>query len=293
MNRALALIGAVLMATITVSSACMAASDDEVRFSLEADHGNSGKIHANFRESGDGKHRNNWSSGFMPSELIGLDTSGFRSSGTRPLRFTVVREAGRLDCGGTGGSGYASGHCRFTPDAAFDQLLLNHGVSRPTAEQGIGLMALDVRRELVDAITSAGYPAPKIDDLMALTALGVDDRYIREMARAGYRPRSLQSLVEFKALEITPTWIGGFVRIGHGNWPADSLVQLKAMNVTPEFVAGFDRIGYRDLPADTLVQLKALDITPEFVRSSVGERRMMPSVSELMNLKMFGPRGRP
>lgn len=293
MNRALALIGAVVMATITVSSACMAASGDGLRFSLEAEHGNSGKIHADFHDSGDGKHRNNWSNGFMPSELIGLDTSGFRSSGTRPLRFAIVREAGRLDCGGNGGSGYASGSCLFTSDAAFDQLLASHGVARPTAEQGIGLMALNVRRELVEVIASAGYPAPKIDDLMALTAMGVDGRYIAEMARAGYRPRSLQSLVEFKALGITPAWIGGFVRIGHGNLPADSLVQMKAMNVTPEFVAGFDRIGYRDLSADTLVQLKALDITPEFVRSSVGERRTMPSVGELMNLKMFGPRGRP
>ena len=30
----------------------------------------------------------------MPSELISLDTSGFRSSGTRPLRFALIREAG-------------------------------------------------------------------------------------------------------------------------------------------------------------------------------------------------------
>ena len=293
MNRALALISAVLLATITVSSACIAASGDGLHFSLEAQHGNSGMIHANFRESGDSKQRNNWSNGFMPSELIGLDTSGFRSSGTRPLRFAIVRDAGRLDCGGNGGSGQASGYCRFTPDAAFDNLLVSHGVARPTAEQGLGMLALNVRRELVQAIASAGYPAPKIDHLMALTALGVDGRYIAEMSRAGYRPRSLQSLVEFKALEITPEWIGGFVRIGHGNLPADSLVQLKAMNVTPEFVAGFDRIGYRDLSAETLVQLKALDITPEFVRASVGERRSMPSVAELMNIKMFGPRGRP
>lgn len=292
MNRALALIGAVLLATITVSSACMAASEDGLYFSLDGEHGNSGKIHAEFRDSTDGKHRNNWSNGFTPSELIGLDTSGFRSSGTRPLRFAVVREAGRLDCGGNGGGNRASGYCRFTPDAAFNQLLVSHGVARPTTEQGLGLMALNVRRELVEAITSAGYPAPRIDDLMSLTALGVDGRYITEMAHAGYRPRTLQSLVEFKALGITPAWIGGFVRIGHGNLPADSLVQMKAMNVTPEFVAGFDRIGYRDLPADTLVQLKALDITPEFVRAAAGQRPTMPSVGELINLKMFGSRGR-
>lgn len=293
MNRALALIGAVLLATITVSSACIAAVDDSLRFTLEAEHGGTGKIHANFHDASRGNDNTNWSNGFMPSELIGLDTSGFRGSGTRPLRFAIVREAGRLDCGGNGGSGYARGYCRFTADPAFIQLLTSRGIGRPTSGQALSLVALNVRRELIESINTAGYPAPTIDQLTALTALGVDGRYITEMARAGYRPRSLQSLVEFKALGITPAWIGGFVRIGHGNFPADSLVQLKAMNVTPEFVAGFDRIGYRDLPADTLVQLKALDITPEFVRASVGQRGTMPSVGELMNLKMFGSRGRP
>lgn len=292
MNRALALIGAVLLATITVSSACMAASDG-IHFALAFEHGNDGKIHASFRNSGRGNDRTSWSSGFMPSELIGLDTSGFRSSGTRPLRFALVREAGRLDCSGNGGGSYATGNCRFTPDPGFAQLLVSRGIGRPTAEQGLGLMALNVRRELIEAIASAGYPTPKIDELMSLTALGVDGRYIGEMARAGYRPHSLQSLVELKALGITPAWIGGFVRIGHGNFPQEGLVQLKAMDITPDFVSGFDRIGYRDLSVDTLVQLKALGITPDFVRSAVGQRATMPPVRELVDLKLFGPDGRP
>lgn len=293
MNRAFAFIGALLLASITVSSACLAAPDEGLRFTLEPEHGNGGKIHANFRDSSHGNNETNWSSGFMPSELIGLDTSGFRSSGTRPLRFAIIREAGRLDCGGNGGGNYANGYCRFTPDPAFTQLLVSRGIARPTTEQGLGLMALNVRRELIDGIVAAGYPTPKIDELESLTALGVDGRYITDMARAGYRPRSLQSLVEFKALGITPGWIEGFVRIGHGNFPQEGLVQLKAMGITPDFVSGFDRIGYRDLPVDTLVQLKALDITPEFARRASGQRLARPTVHELVDLKLFGPNSRP
>ena len=109
MNRALALIGALLLTSLTVSSACLAAAYEELHFTLEPEHGNSGKIHAEFRDSGRGNDRTNWSSGFTPSELIGFDTSGFRSSGTRPLRFALVRDAGRLDCGGNGGGNYAAG----------------------------------------------------------------------------------------------------------------------------------------------------------------------------------------
>jgi len=294
MNRAFALIGALLLATITVSSACMAAVDDGLRFTLESErNGDGGKIHANFSEHRRGNDGNDWSSGFTPSELIGLDISGFRSSGTRPLRFALIREAGRLDCAGNGGASYATGDCRFTADPAFTQLLVSRGIARPSPEQGLGLMALNVRRDLINAIGSARYPAPTINELMSLTAVGVDGRYISDLAHVGYRPRSIQSLVEFKALGVTPAWIGGFLRIGRSDFQQDGLVQLKAMDITPEYVAGFDRVGYRNLSVETLVQLKAMDITPEFVRSSVGRRSTMPPVQELVQLKLFGPRGRP
>ena len=88
-------------------------------------------------------------------------------------------------------------------------------------------MAVNARREMIDAIAAAHYPTPSMDNLMALAALGVDGRYIAELSRAGYRPSSIQKLVEFKALAITPQWIAGFVNVGYANVPGDGLVQLK------------------------------------------------------------------
>ena len=55
-------------------------------------------------------------------------------------------------------------------------------------------------------------------------------------------------------------------------------------------VTGFDSLGYRRLPVDELVQLKALNITPEFARSAIGQTRPLPSVDELVQIKMFGRR---
>jgi hypothetical protein len=293
MNRCLALISAVLLAIITVSSTCLAAPTDLIHFTVEPERGNSAKINASFREDAGERERNNWSSGFMPSELIGLEVSSFRAAGTRPIRFSVIREAGRLDCAGNGGSNHGDGNCRFTPDPRFEQLLVSRGIAGPTREQSFGLMALNVRRDIIEAIASARYPTPTINQLLGLSALGVNGAYISDIARAGYRPNSIQSLIEFKALGITGSWIRGFVQIGHAGIPPNQLVQLKALNITPEFIAGFDRIGYRNLPVDTLLQLKALDITPEFVRSAVGQRTTMPPVNELVQLKLFGPKRRP
>jgi hypothetical protein len=287
MNRILALLFAIILATVTVSSACVAAESDWIHFTLEPERGGS-SIKASFRDNEGGRDHNNWSGGFMPADLAGLDLAGFRASGVRPLRFSIVREAGRLDCSGAGGGSYASGNCNFTPDVGFMQLLASRGIGRPTREQALGLMALNVHRELINAVAQARYPTPTIDDLMAMTAVGVNGGYINALARAGYRPQSIHSLVEFRAIGVTPEWIGGFARAGYGNLPPDELVQLKALNVTPDFIAGYERIGYHHLTANTLVQLKALDITPEFVRTHVAPNAPLPPVGELVQLKLFG-----
>lgn len=287
MNRYLAFLLALICATLTISSACVAAPFEWVSFTLQPER-NGERIHANFHDDSRRRGDSNWSSGFLPSELIGLDVSGFRGPGTRPLHFAVAREAGRLDCDGNGGGNRASGNCRFTADPAFTQLLVSRGIGTPTRDQSFGLMAINAHRELIDAVAAAHYPTPSIDDLIALSALGVNGRYISALAQAGYRPQAIHTLIEFKALGVTPDWIGGFARVGYGNIPAEELVQLRALNVTPEFIAGFDRAGYGHLPVESLVQLKALGITPEFARSAQASSKARLSVGELVQMKLFG-----
>jgi hypothetical protein len=287
MSRCVTLACAVMIAFVTLTSACIAQSGDWIRFTLEQ-RGNDNRIQASFREQDRNADKNNWSTGFMPSDLIGLEVSSFRNAGTRPLHFAVVREAGRLDCSGNGGNGFAGGNCSFTANPAFMQLLASRGIGRPSRDEAFALMAVNAHREMIDAVAAARYPTPSIDDVVALSALGVDGRYISDMARGGYRPASIQSLIEFKALGITPGWIAGFARVGYANVPGDGLVQLRALGVTPDYIAGFQRIGYRDLPVDTLVELKALNITPEFVQTAVRSGEPMPDPNDLVEMKIFG-----
>lgn len=289
MNRVLALLGALILAFISISSACTAASPAWLHFTLQPERGGN-SLQVRFQRDSNGHEVNNWSSSFRPADLVGLDLAGFRGAGSRPLRFAVIREAGRLDCSGQGGDSRAVGNCSFTANPAFTALLESRGIGRPTQEQAFGLTAVNARRDVIDAVASAHYPTPSINDLMALSALGVDGPYISKMARAGYRPRTIDTLIQFKALEITPEWISQFVRIGYGDLPADQLVQLKALDITPEYIAGFDRIGYRHLPVDQLVQLKALDITPEFVQRIAAVDATRPTVDKLVELKALGRR---
>jgi hypothetical protein len=282
------MICATLLTLATFTATSKAQTADGIRFSLESARHDPGEISAEFRNDKGGPRHNDWSTAFLPSELIGLEVSSFRASGTRPLHFALVREPGRLDCAGNGGNGFAGGNCRFSANPAFAQLLVSRGIGRPTGDQSFTLMAVNARRELIDAVAAAHYPTPSVDDLVAMSALGVDGRYIGDIARGGYRPKTIHSLVEFKALGMTPEWIADFARVGYANLPGDGLVQLRALGVTPDYIAGFQRLGYRNLPVEELVQLKALDITPEFVRSTIGAQPVIPPVSKLVEYKLFG-----
>src|SRR4051794_18172960 len=102
MNRVFALIGALFLSFVTIASACAADAPGTVHFTLRSEKSGD-RLQADFRSEEGSHHDNNWSSGFRPGDLIGLDLAGFRAGGTRPLRFSLIREAGRIDCSGRGG----------------------------------------------------------------------------------------------------------------------------------------------------------------------------------------------
>jgi hypothetical protein len=280
----LAFVAALLLTAITVSSACVAQSASPLGFTIEPSRSADNTVRLRFQRDRNGHSENNWDSSFPIAEMTGLDLSALNSPGTRPIRFTVSREAGRIDCSGTGGNAMARGACTMTANAEFNRFLADHGIGQPSEDDTFGLIALNVRRELVDALARANYPTPTVEKLIELTAVDATPAYISGLSAQGYRPKSLDGLVQFAALKITPEYVGSFVRAGYSNLPTDDLVELRALDITPEFVAGFERIGYGRLPVSTLVQLKALDITPDYVRA-VAQGGTLPSPDHLVQLK--------
>lgn len=282
MTRMLAFVAALLLTAITVSSACVAQSSQPLQFTIEPRPTDG--VHVRFERERNGRRDSNWETSFQPAELSGLDMAVLQSPGTRPLGFAIVREAGRVDCAGTGGNRMAHGSCTMTPNAEFNRFLAARGIRAPSYEDTFGMIALDVHRQLVDVLARAHYPTPSVEKLIELTAVEVTPGYIDALAAAGYRPQSLDGLVQFAALKVTPEYIGSFVRAGYSNLPPDEIVELKALNITPDFIAGFEKIGYGRLPVDTLVQLKALDITPDYVRA-VAQGGTLPSTDHLVQLR--------
>ena len=264
MTRFLAIALAFLMTVAAVSSACVAQDSAPIGFTLSPG-GRPDQVQAHF--DFDPRGHSNWSTGLSVAELAGFDAAAFRSGGSRPLQFAIRRDSGRLACAGHGGNSRASGTCTFTADPAYGQLLASNGTPRPNPHQWMGLFAVNVRSDLIRAISAARYPAPSADVLMQLAAVGVTANYIRDMRTAGYRPGKLDTLVELRALDITPAWIGDLSRIGYGGLPADELVQLKALGITADYIRGFQAAGYPHLSATKLVEMKAVGVDPAFARA--------------------------
>src|SRR6478735_261272 len=294
MNRSLALLAALVLTAISVSSACIASPSKTMSFSLQA---HSGRPDVQFSlNHGDRRNQSSMSGSFELADLPGLDVNALRQPGQRPISFAYIREAGRVDCSGTGGNSIASGRCNFTPNAGFSDFLAARGIGRPSLDEAYALTMTHATRELVDALAQNRYPRPNIEKLTELSAVGVDRPFIAGLAARGFAPKDLDDLTQFAALDITPAYIDALSRVGYRGLSADEitefkavgvdpafigalaqagyrnlaagdLVQLAALKIDPGFIRSFAQIGYSNLPVDTLVQLKALDVTPEFVRS--------------------------
>ena len=137
----------------------------------------------------------NWSNTTDLAELAGLTAAQLAGENT-PVRFQIVREAGRFDCDGVARRGRGTGECSFTPDPAFTAALARHRIAAPDREQSYGLALARVGIAMVDELERQGYQTPAVDDLVGAGIHRVDADYIRGMAAAGYRVGTVDGLVQ-------------------------------------------------------------------------------------------------
>jgi len=263
-NRVLTFLAASACAALAVSSACFAADWSALPFRL-AKTMDAGRIQLSIQNQ-QGSHRSgNWSQTFTLAELQGLNATQLVAKNSTPIRFALVRPAGRFDCSGSVRSYDGRGSCTYAADAAFSAMLARRGLGQPSLDQSFALAMSDFRSEILDALAAAGYPRPTLDQSVALGIFKIAPSYVLCFADTGYRLGSVDNLIAFKIFKITPDYIASFVRL-----------------------------GYRDLPAEKLVQLKIFGVTPADVRALQAQGIATPSAEQLVRERLagFGPTGR-
>ncbi|MFL6850312.1 MAG: hypothetical protein ACJ8EH_05585 [Sphingomicrobium sp.] len=236
--------------------------------------------------------RSTWSNDRNLSE-IGLSPAQVTGS-SQPVRFTFAREAGRLDCIGTAGSGRGSGSCVFTPDAGFASFLAARGIGQPGAQQSFSLAMSGVGRDLVGALEKGGFERPSVEQLTAMGIHGATAPYVRALAGSGYH-LSADDLVAFKIHGVEPDYVRQLGAIGprlQHIGPSD-LVALKIHGVRADYVRELAAIGpeFRNLSADDLVAFAIHGVRPALARAYVeaNGRRLEPDAVVAMAIHGVTP----
>ena len=256
---------------VGVVSPAMAEQMESISWSIEPLRADPGRVQLTVESRWRANSQSTWSNDRPISELSGLSPAQLAGP-TGPVRFALVREAGRLDCNGRVGNSGGSGACGFTPDPGFAAFLQGRGIGAPNRQQAFSLTMSGVGRELVEALDRSGFQRPDIEQLTGMGIHGVDAQYVRALAGLGYR-LSADDAIAFKIHGVEPDYVRQLAAIGPQlqNINAGDLVSLKIHGVKPEFVRDMAAIQpeMRNVTADQLVEMAIHGVKPDLARSYV------------------------
>ncbi|HEY0659438.1 MAG TPA: hypothetical protein VGD05_13230 [Pyrinomonadaceae bacterium] len=237
-----------------------------------------GKIQLNFSRDSD-KHRNSSNgSSFDLSDLQGLSQAQIADDSA--VKFSIVREAGTIECEGAFAGGSGSGTYRFTPNQSFITGMKARGFdfeklsSKGDSDSGSKLFAaamLNVTTTLADDLLSANFGKLDVDDLFKAAIFKVDSKFMREMKDSGFPNLGMEELVKARIFKIDAEFLRELNASGFGNEPFESVVKMRIFKITPEFITGVRSEGFQNLEIEDLVKMKIFNINSEFIRQARAE----------------------
>ncbi len=235
----------------------------------------SNKLQLNLERRTDKRGRSQMGQGYDFSELRGLTREQVERGGA--VRFSLVREAGTIECEGSFRDGRGSGAFRFTGSQSFVAAMKSRGFDfEEAAEVAAGkrehenrlfaAAALGITTALADDLQSAGFGRLDVGDLFKAAIFKVDSRFAREMKDAGFPDLRMEDLVKARIFKIDAAYVSEVARMGFAGQPMESLVKLRIFKVTPEFIAETRGEGLNDLSIEDLVKMKIFKIDSAFIR---------------------------
>ena len=237
-----------------------------------------GKINLSFeRRSDGGQHQFGQTYDF--SEFQGLTREAALAGG--PVKFSFVREAGRIDCEGSFENGKGSGTFRFMSNQHFVAAMKARGFD---FEQGSSLRdgnrfedrvfaatTLNVTTALADDLSSAGFGKLDVDDLFKAAIFKIDSNFMREMKATGFANLGMQDLVKARIFKIDGDFVRQVGQMGFDKEPFETLVKMRIFKITPEFITEVRNEGFTDISIEDMVKLRIFKIDSEFIRQAKAE----------------------
>jgi hypothetical protein len=244
------------------------------------DHDNSSKINLKFQRRTEKGSKNQMGQTFDFNDLQGLSRDQVTNGG--PVKFSLVREAGRIDCEGTFQNGKGSGTFRFTANSSFVSAMKSRGFDferdlNTTDDDDNGenrlfaATTLNVTTALADDLTSAGFGKLHVDDLFKAAIFKIDSQFMREMKATGFPNLGMEDLVKARIFKIDANFVSQVSQMGFDKEPFESLVKLRIFKVTPEFLTEVRNEGLTDVSIEDAVKMRIFKIDADFIRQAKAE----------------------
>jgi len=242
-------------------------------------HDNPGKINLNFERRSEKGGRNQMGQTYDFADLQGLSREQLLSGG--PAKFSLVREAGRIECEGSFQDGKGSGTFRFTGNQSFVLAMKSRGFDfeedsisnngRHSENRLFAATTLNVTTALADDLSSSGFGKLHVDDLFKAAIFKIDSKFMREMKASGFSNLGMEDLVKARIFKIDADFVSQVSQMGFDKEPFESLVKMQIFKITPEFITEVRNEGLTDISVEDIVKLRIFKIDSEFIRQAKAE----------------------
>ena len=268
-----------LVVAALAAAGWMAVSDVEAQSQLTgtwtASINKDNKINLSFELRSDQGGRNQMGQTYEFGDLQGLSREQTVNGG--PVSFSLVREAGRIDCEGSFQDAKGSGTFRFTGNLAFASAMKSRGFDfetgmndddRHSENRLFAATTLNVTTALADDLISAGFGKIRTEDLFKAAIFKIDSKFIREMMASGFENLGMEELVKARIFKIDADFVRRVSEMGFQKEPFESLVKMQIFKVTPEFITEVRNEGLTDLQVEDVVKLRIFKIDAQFIREA-------------------------
>ncbi|HYM75327.1 MAG TPA: DUF732 domain-containing protein [Candidatus Dormibacteraeota bacterium] len=260
------------------------------------------------RRDGSSNHQSDWPA----SSFQGVD---FSKPGRQDVRFTIARDAGKIECEGYLNDGEGAGVFHFQPDAnypremqslgfsvdgekqfamtvqdvslAFAREMKNEHLSDLDADKLIAFRIFGVDKAFIDALRAEGLKISDADKLVAFRIHGVTAQMVRTLHQAGYSPDE-DTLVAMRIHGATPEWMDQLKQRGYDHVDLEKLIAFRIHGVSPEFIQKLQGLGYSHPDPDELIAMRIHNVTPQYIADMQSRGMKDLSIDRLVSMRIHG-----
>ena len=237
---------------------------------------NPDKIQLSFERRTEKGSKSQNGSSYNYADLQGLSREQALAGGA--VKFSLVREAGTIECEGNFSDGKGTGTFRFTSNPQFVAAMKTRGfdfetISSSDKDQNLeqklfAAATLNVTTALADDLLSADFGKLEVEDLFKAAIFKVDSQFMREMKASGFPNLGMEDLVKARIFKIDAGFVKQVVAMGFDKEPFESLVKMRIFKVTPEFITEARNEGLTNLDIEDLVKMRIFKIDSAFIRQA-------------------------